>query len=78
MRLIFVKFTLNELVFRETNKRLCESNDDLRAALEVQKLSFLLFRCCCFCCLFCFVSSFLYFPLLLSVGDKFTFSLHIV
>lgn len=46
---------LNELVFRETNKRLCESNDDLRAALEVQKLSFLLFRCCC---LFVFFVSF--------------------
>lgn len=55
VRLIFVKFTLNELVFRETNKRLCESNDDLRAALEVQKLSFLLFRCCC---LFVFFVSF--------------------
>lgn len=55
VRLIFVKFTLNELVFRETNKRLCESNDDLRAALEVPELSFLLFRCCC---LFCFVSFF--------------------
>ena len=55
LRLIFVKFTLNEFVFRETNKRLCESNDDLRAALEVKKLSFLLFRCCC---LFCFVSFF--------------------
>ena len=55
VRLIFVKFTLNELVFRETNKRLCESNDDLRAALEVQKLSFFLFRCCC---LFVFFVSF--------------------
>ena len=76
VRLIFVKFTLNELVFRETNKRLCESNDDLRAALEVQKLSFLLFRCCC---LFVFLfPSFLHFPLLLSVCNKPTFSLRIV
>ena len=76
VRLIFVKFTSNEFVFRETNKRLCESNDDLRAALEVQKLSFLLFHC--FVVVVCFVSSFLHFPLLLSVGNKFTFSLHIV
>ena len=44
VRLIFVKFTLNEFVFRETNKTLCESNENLRAALEVQELSFLLFR----------------------------------
>ena len=59
VRLIFVKFTLNELVFRETNKRLCESNDDLRAALEVQKLSFLLFRCCCLF-FFCFLLFFIF------------------
>lgn len=75
VRLIFVKFTLNELVFRETNKRLCESNDDLRAALEVQKLFFLLFPCCC---LFFLFPSFLHFPLLLSVCNKPTFSLRIV
>ena len=60
VRLIFVKFTLNELVFRETNKRLCESNDDLRAALEVQKLSFLLFRCCCLFVFFCFLLFFIF------------------
>ena len=78
MRLIFVKFTLNELVFRETNKRLCESNDDLRAALEVQKLSFLLFRCCCLFVFFLLFPSFLHFPLLLSVCNKPTFSLRIV
>ena len=77
VRLIFVKFTLNELVFRETNKRLCESNDDLRAALEVQKLSFFVVSLLLFVCFFLF-PSFLHFPLLLSVCNKPTFSLRIV